>query len=181
MYNSCIKLLKQLGIQLDRGLTEEELKSIQKIYKIDFPEPLKELLKLVLPISTGFYNWRDVSEQNVQYIKQCIAWPVEDVCGSLKEVDWCNEWGEEPENEKVRNNLIRDKALNSPVLIPIFGHRFMPTGVMKEYPILSIHGVDVIYYGRNLKNYFEIEFGNREQSSLDYSNIEYVPFWSDLM
>ena len=44
-----------------------------------------------------------------------------------------------------------------------------------------MHGVDVIYYGGNLEEYFNIEFGDQKQSSLDIAHIEYVPFWSDLM
>lgn len=181
MYNLCIELLKQAGIQLDCGLTEEELRSIQKIYGIQFPKPLKDFLKVGLPISSGFYNWRDTSEQNIQYIKEIIDLPVKNICDLPQEIDWCDEWGEEPEDEQGRADIIKNRVRNSPVLLPVFCHRFIPTGAMKEYPVLSINGGDVIYYGENLKNYFEIEFGDRKQSDLDYSNIEYVPFWSDLM
>lgn len=181
MYSSCIKMLKQSGVQIERGLTDEELFSVQKIYGVQFPEPLKEFLKAGLPISKGFYNWRDTREQNVQYIKRIIAWPVKSICDLPQEVDWCDAWGDEPEDKQERENIIKYKAQNSPVLLPIFYHRFMPTGEMKEYPVLSINGSDVIYYGKNLENYLQIEFGNEKQSDLDYSDIEYVPFWSDLM
>ena len=57
----------------------------------------------------------------------------------------------------------------------------MPLGQFNSYPILSISGVDVIYYGKDLDDYIRIEFGDKKQSELDYKIIQKVPFWTDLM
>ena len=47
-------------------------------------------------------------------------------------------------------------------------------------PVVSIHGVDIIYYGKDIKEYFDCEFGEyRKIGSLNEYN--YIPFWSDIM
>lgn len=48
-------------------------------------------------------------------------------------------------------------------------------------PIISIHDVDIIYYGQNLEDYFEVEFGGKEQGKIEFENINPIPFWSDIM
>lgn len=62
MYQGSLNLLKTQGIEFDKGLTLNEIIRIEKIYKIKFPNSLRELLTIVLPISKGFYNWRDIED-----------------------------------------------------------------------------------------------------------------------
>jgi hypothetical protein len=46
-----------------------------------------------------------------------------------------------------------------PKLIPIYGHRYVPTVNGVDNPsIFSVYQTDVIYYGIDLENYFRIEF-----------------------
>ena len=59
MYLEIIKLLKDGGIKFDAGLTQSELEKIYEIYKIKFPLSLKSFLTTALPVSDGFYDWRD--------------------------------------------------------------------------------------------------------------------------
>ena len=65
MYLEIIKLLKDKGIKLDAGLTQNELEKIYEIYKIKFPLSLKSFLTTALPVSVGFYDWRDFLSGNV--------------------------------------------------------------------------------------------------------------------
>ena len=48
-------------------------------------------------------------------------------------------------------------------------------------PVISIHDIDIIYYGQNLEDYFKVEFGVKEHRMIDYKNINPIPFWSDIM
>lgn len=73
MYLEIIKLLKDRGIKLDAGLTQNELEKIYAIYKIKFPISLKSFLTTALPVSDGFYDWRDFSRGNVTKIKKYDA------------------------------------------------------------------------------------------------------------
>ena len=35
-----------------------------------FPTSLREFLMIALPISRGFYNWRNIQDDNIQFIKK---------------------------------------------------------------------------------------------------------------
>ena len=72
MYLEIIKLLKDKGIKFDTGLTQNELEKIYEIYKIKFPLSLKSFLTTALPVSDGFYDWRDFSSGNVTKIKNMM-------------------------------------------------------------------------------------------------------------
>ena len=72
MYLEIIKLLKDKGIKFDAGLTQNELEKIYEIYKIKFPLSLKSFLTTALPVSDGFYDWRDFSSGNVTKIKNMM-------------------------------------------------------------------------------------------------------------
>lgn len=51
----------------------------------------------------------------------------------------------------------------------------------KNPPVISIHDLDIIYYGENLEDYFNIEFGKKTQDAIRFQNITPIPFWSDIM
>ena len=72
MYLEIIKLMKDSGIKFDAGLTQNELEKIYEIYKIKFPLSLKSFLTTALPVSDGFYNWRNFSSGNVTKIKNMM-------------------------------------------------------------------------------------------------------------
>lgn len=181
MYESSLELLNKKGIQLENGLTIDELKRIKDIYQFEFPNSLKEFLMTALPVSNGFYNWRDFSDDNVDYIKRAIERPKSDIYNMAEEVYWCDDWGEEPDNERIIAEEVRKRLAKAPKLIPLYGHRYMPIILNNNPPIISIHGVDIIYYGKNVEDYFKVEFGEKKQDLIDFQNIEHISFWSELM
>jgi len=151
------------NISFARGLTCDEISSIEMRYNIHFPRSLRNFLMQALPVSEGFYNWRDSSAENIRYIKEAIARPMETLKESAEEVELCEGW---------------DKA---PVLIPVYAHRYMPMVEAENPPILSVHGTDIIYYGENLLDYLEVEFGTKQQRDIAFDRIQPVPFWSEIM
>ena len=80
----------------------------------------------------------------------------------------------------IKDFVLR-KMVDAPKLIPIYSHRYMPMGVSDNPPVISVYGVDVIYYGKDLDEYIQIEFGEKNPSEIDYSNIQKIPFWSEMM
>jgi len=94
IYEESIKLLKRQGVEFETGLTVEEIAKIEDIYKIKFPESLKEFLMMALPMSEGFFNWRNLDQDNVMFIKKIINRPTEDIDELAEEVYWCDDWGE---------------------------------------------------------------------------------------
>lgn len=181
MYKQLINKLKSKGIEFEIGLSNDEIKRIEEIFNIEFPKELKELYKIALPISKGFYNWRNFNDENIKFIKEAIKRPIKDIYELADGVYWCEKWGEEPNNELEKVEIIRSLLKKAPKLIPIYAHRYMPQVNRINTPIFSIHDTDIICYGENLTSYLEIEFGTEKQIDIDYEKITYIPFWSDLL
>ncbi len=181
MYNELIKKLKEVGVVFDKGLDNKEIKNIQSIYDIEFPRELKDLYMRALPISKGFYNWRDFDEKNINKMRKLIQCPTLDIKQNTKNIDWNDLWGEEPEDVLERNTIIIKKIDEASALIPIFGHRFISNQYEEGNPVFSICDTDIICYGANLIEYFQIEFKYKNLTAITYENIKHVNFWSDLL
>ena len=181
MYEDCLNLLKMQGIKFEEGLTSDELLQIEKIYQIKFPGSLREFLMTAVPISRGFYNWRNIQDNNIQFIKKIINKPLLNIYNMAEEVYWCDDWGGKPEDREKMVEEVRARLKEAPKLLPIYTHRYIPIVLDENPPVISIHGVDIIYYGQNLKDYFKIEFGKRMQNTIEFHNITSIPFWSDIM
>lgn len=181
MYKKSIDLLKQKKIVFENGLTFEEIVQIEKDYEIVFPRSLLDFLMTALPVSNGFYNWRNRGEKNVQYIKNMINQPIKYINDMPDEVYWCEDWGQEPEDKDTFKSEVKKRLKMAPKLIPIFSHRYMPMISNENPPIISVHGVDIIYYGENIQDYFNVEFGEKDQNTINFENINPIPFWTDIM
>lgn len=168
-------------IKVENGLSVEEINEIEERYSIKFPKALRLFYMSVLPVSEGFYNWRDTSPENVEYIKNAINEPFVEFEENAEEVYWNDEWGEEPENTEDIGKYVLSKIGDAPKLIPIYSHRYMPMGISDNPPVISVYGVDVIYYGVDLSDYLQIEFGFKKPSDIDCSSIQKIPFWSEVM
>jgi hypothetical protein len=84
---------------------------------------------------------------------------------------------------RARKQVLRDVISRAPKLIPLIGHRYLPEHPHESgNPIFSIFYTDAIYYGANLKDYFEREFGDWHTRNQPLPRqIKYIPFWSDLV
>lgn len=181
MYKKIISSLKEQGIEFETGLTEREISTIQYIYEIMFPESLRHFLMEGLPVSRGFYNWRNTEQNNIEFIKRMIEMPITRIDEVITEIYWCDDWGKEPQNAMEAEKTIRKKLHEAPKLLPVYGHRYMPMLSGVQVPVISVHGTDIIYYGENLSDYFYIEFGTKKQEEIDFDSIRHIPFWSDIM
>lgn len=180
MYNEAINMMKQIGIEFDVGLSDNEITMLQDKYKVIFPESLKRFYKVGLPISKGFYNWRDCRCENIEKIKTAMNKPLLNIIDQIDELDWCDSWGKEIADANIRKEFFLNTVRTAPKLIPFFSHRYIVSGLSENQPILSICGTDIIYYGKNLIDYIYIEF-NHEKREFTMKDIEYIPFWSDLI
>lgn len=175
------KLLKEFGIEFEKGLTLDEIMKIEKIYEIKFPDSLRDFFMIALPTSKGFYNWRNTEEDNVKLIKEVMNRPLDDIAEMANEVYWCDDWGDEPETEEGIAQEVRKRLEYAPKLLPIYAHRYMPMVIDKNPPIISVHDIDVIYYGKDIEDYFDIEFGEKKQSTIEFENIKPIQFWTEIM
>ena len=171
------KLLLENNIHIEHGLSDDEVRKIEKIYNVKFPKQWLEFYQNILPVSERFYNWRDFSVENIAAIRERLASPYNGILESINEIAWDISWGLEPDKVEEKNKKIRKMLESAPPLIPLYGHRFLPSYENQEMPILSVVDLDIIYYGKDLYDYFEIEFGNRKLS-LALKEYKQVPFWT---
>ena len=181
MYRENINILKQHEIKIEVGLSSSELKLIEEVYSIRFPKSLRDFLMLALPVSEGFYNWRDDSAENISTIKKAIDEPKKTFNELAGEAEWCESWGDELGSVTEKATEVKKRLQKAPTLIPVYAHRYVPMVENDNPPILSVHGTDVIYYGESLADYLEVEFGDKKQEDIAFDRIQPVPFWSEIM
>ena len=180
MYTEIISFLAACGVDFAPGLAQDEVERIEKIYGIQFPKSLRTFLMEALPVSAGFYNWRDFQPTNINRIKQVMNLPAKQIQEYAQEVEWNEEWGEKPDNLEDLEQVVRKRLECAPRLMPVYAHRYIPVMASDDPPIISVHDTDVIYYGKNLADYFEVEFG-KKLSEINVLSIEPIPFWSEIM
>lgn len=181
MYEKIIDKLKRNNVLLDTGLANDEIKKIELMYNLKFPSDLVKLYSMFVPVGEGYYNWRDFSSTNIIKIKDKIDSPFVGIKKHLSQISWNEAWGIEPESEFERSKYISLILDRLPRLIPIYKHRYMATQYESGNPVFLIYDLDVICYGKNLEQYFEIELKYKKQSFMDYSNVKKIEFWSDLL
>lgn len=175
------KFFQSKKIDCQKGLSPNEFNIIENTYNILFPSEYRLLLEQVVPVSPGFYNWRDYSDSNIKFIKAVIERPIKEFWDRSLDVDWNSDWGEEPKERSDLSGFVRYRLALAPRLIPVYSHRYTVMCGGKNDPILSICGTDVIYYGTNIDEYLEIEFGDKNQCTIDFLRIRTIPFWSEVI
>lgn len=113
--------------------------------------------------------------------QDALAAPLKNLKDSVKDGFWIEEWGERPKDEDEAVAKFSEIADNAPMLIPVYGHRYVPVieGV-DDPPVISVAGSDIIYYGCNLVDYLRREFLGKK-GAIERENITRIPFWSDII
>ena len=157
------------------GYTQAELDAAQEKYDLRFPPDLVDLLRERRPVDG--YDWRSDDAA----IRDRLNWPLE---GLLFDVEnnalWWPEWGSKPSTEAGRRDVVAAVVAGAPKLIPLISHRYIPAEPHEAgNPVFSVYQADVVYYGANLADYFEREFGDPRRP-LPLA-IKRIRFWSDLV
>ncbi len=155
------------------GYTKGELEAAQERYDLIFPPDLFDLL-LELQPARG-YDWRGENAA----IREMLDWPFDTLRYDVEQNGlWWAEWGERPKTADDRALVLKAQLAKAPKLIPLIGHRFIPQEpCLSGNPVLSMYGLDTIYYGANLPQYFDNEFNGRWV----VGEVRPVRFWSDLV
>ena len=102
-----------------------------------------------------------------------------DLIEELDTIYWHEKWFLDNSKED-RLKIILDKINSAEILIPIYSHRFIPNKLSSGYPIFSVYGADIIFYGKNLLDYYEREFCGKT-TEIILNEVKYVEFWSDMI
>lgn len=157
------------------GYTQGELDSAQQRFDLQFPPDLVALLLDRRPVDAP--DWRT----DEAAIRSSLNWPLEGLLFDVENNDlWWPEWGDRPATAGARQEVLRAVVARAPKLIPLVSHRYIPaTPHEAGNPVFSVYQSDVIYYGANLADYFEREFGDPRRPL--GPGIKRIPFWSELV
>jgi hypothetical protein len=83
-------------------------------------------------------------------------------------VYWHKSWDARPDDGPLALEIARNRLAEVPVMVPIYGHRYLPAGQgTYGHPVLSMWQTDIICYGRDLADYIDREFAERSDGSED--------------
>lgn len=181
-----IDQLKKKGVSFDKGLTEEEIKEAENTFVFNFPPDLKAFLQTQLPVSNAFVNWRYGinSKKGKEAIIYRLNEAIEGIYFDIRHNDfWFEDWGEKPQTFEEQKAVAYKHLLQTPRLIPIYSHRYMPAFPQEAgNPIFSVYQTDIIYYGHDLADYLAKEFQfSLEDFPPKESEPKSIPFWSELV
>jgi len=180
-FSSLISCMKQACVTFEPGLSTKERSEAERVFGFMFPEALRAFLGEGVPVSVGFYDWRDLSVENRVRIKGALRKPFIEIKEEINRLDWPSAWGTEPMSQVERRTIALRRLQRAPALIPLYAHRYMPAGVAADPPVFSIAGLDVICYGKDLCDYLEREFGQSLPPEFEVDALMSVPFWGDLL
>ena len=162
-------------VRWTKGYTQSELDRAQRRFDLVFPPDLIALLRRRRPVDG--YDWTDD-----RAIRRALDWPFESLRHSVENGRlWWSEWGRLPSTARAREETLREIVSGAPKLIPLIAHRYLPEQPHESgNPVFSIYGIDAIYYGANLNDYFEREFTGWNNKPWP-AQIRYIPFWSELV
>ncbi|MGN6621754.1 MAG: hypothetical protein ACTHKR_11920 [Sphingomonas sp.] len=154
------------------GYKQAELDEAQERYEFRFPPDLVALLLERQP-APGF-NWRGENDS----VRRMLRWPLEMLIVGVEQGFWWPDWGERPDREEERGEIVESALRTAPRLIPILGHRFIPElPSIAGNPVFSMYGFDTIYYGANLTEYFRNEFEGKHE----IGPVRHIQFWSEIV
>jgi hypothetical protein len=158
--------------EIEPGLTEAEFARVEADFGFEFAADHRAFLAAGLPVSvpqddppgvirTYSDPWPDWRDGDPVLLRQRLDWPRE---GVLFDVEhnrfWHDGWGSRPADLEQALEAARGQLATVPTLVPVYGHRYLPAGREGAgHPVLSMYQTDIIYYGLDLPDYIEREFG----------------------
>lgn len=204
--NLLIKALTTKGVQLEQGLSDDEVARIEQKFGIQFPPDLKTLLQTALPVDVdcndgklseeellnfvpsgyGWVNWRLGLhlEKESKMIQERLDFVLEGILFGVKCRDfWWHEWGEKPDDMDKCFEIVKAYYQTYPKMIPVFMHHFIPS-MPNEMgnPIFSINSTDIIYCGNDLASYLShvCSFELSKEFMIP-KKPKYIKFWGDVV
>jgi hypothetical protein len=109
-----------------------------------------------------------------------LEWPLDGLIFDVENNDlWWPSWGRRPVTVERRADVVRDVVNQAPRLVPLVSHRYLPCEPNESgNPVFSIYQSDAIYYGADLVDYFEREFGGKPMPVV--GPCKPIRFWSEL-
>ncbi|MFD4028477.1 hypothetical protein ACFWRV_33930 [Streptomyces sp. NPDC058576] len=190
--------LAELGVcELGPGLGDAEFERIEAEYGIVFADDHRGFLAAGLPVDRAAppeegesprNPWTDWRDGDPALIRERLEWPVQGLLFSVENGWWLSggRWGPRPADPAEAVAAARAALASVPKLVPLHSHRYLAprmAGAAYGRPVLSVVGADTIHYGRDLRDWVEREFADRDAGEgwPEPAAGDRVPFWSDLV
>jgi hypothetical protein len=180
--------------RIEAGLTDEEFGRIEHEFGFEFADDHRAFLAAGLPVNVPFVEqpgvstwrepWPDWRSGDHDALRSQLDGPVEGVLFDVEHGFWTRVWGRRPDAPDEALAIARAALADVPVLVPVFGHRFLPSGRGTfGHPVLSVHQTDIIYYGLDLADWVSQEFGGPglDRGDAAWDPRATVPFWRDFL
>ncbi len=157
--------------------SKSQLEDAQAKWDLRFPPDLMALFLERRPVCDEGHMVDWVADSDDR-IRDALEWPLKGFWFDVENAGiWWPEWGEKPNDRDARYEVLKAAIDKAPALIPIYGHRYIPDEPHEDgNPVFSVWQTDVIYYGANLTDYFDREFGDGRGEP--WPALKEIPFWS---
>ena len=149
--------LEAKGVMLGRGLSEEELAGVEADFGFRFPPDLRAMLAVFQPMGEEWPDWRGNRQRLLEWLDE----PADGIEFDVEENGfWLAAWGERPEDDDDAVEEARRQVALAPVLIPLFGHRFLPSRPVEAgNPVFSVIQSEIAVLAPDLAGWLEAEWG----------------------
>ncbi len=179
--------LKNVGITFETGMSREELDRAQAVFHFCFPKEVREFLLCGVPVGLSFFNYRDISQANVNRFREFQASIESSFRFDLENnrevmLEMLGQRLGFHEDSEVFDIAVMQYLNQSVKLIPFYAHRCFFDG-MDDMPIVSFwQPSDTILYGGSFENYLEHEFlgFNRRLNGVQ-ERMKNTGIWADLI
>ncbi|CAH8305790.1 unnamed protein product [Eruca vesicaria subsp. sativa] len=144
-------------IQVQPGLTDAEFARAEAEFAFSFPPDLRAVLSAGLPVGAGFPDWRSPGAR--LHLRAMIDLPVAAVSFQIaRNTLWSKSWGPRPSDPEKALRVARNALKRAPLMIPIFGHCFIPCSPsLAGNPVFYIDETRIFCCGSDLSDFFERE------------------------
>lgn len=175
-------VLASAGVAFAPGLMPKELSAAETRFGFTFPPDLRAFLSNAMPVGAKFPNWRNLDDPS---LASTFSWPLDGLWFDVKQNSlWLQSWGPRPADDTAAFEQLKILVRAAPTLIPIQGHRYLPSSPTEEgNPVLSVYQSDIICYGLNLEDYFRNEYSyffGRTGYQLTQEP-KHIDFWSSFI
>lgn len=183
--DSIFHLLRKAGYEILPGISKERFNDIEAAYDCIFPPDLKDLLCHGVPndVNLGdFPNWHTdvlkIKSDHLTHIKNALLFDIRE------NNYWHDAFGVKATEDAEVERQVSDTVESWPVLIPIYGHRYLPSSPNEtNNPVISLwQATDSVYYGKNLADYFVKEFDSHSDAEMPLNKeYKHIEPWSSVL